>query len=468
MHSTKQKLALAAALLPSDQAKIKWDRLREISTIEELDYSVTRILPSVYRNLKDYLTGNDLLKLRGSAKHTWAKNSEFLNQLKPLIEALNYDAINYRVLKGGAINLLCTPANFRIMGDIDLLISQKNLNQVQILLESCGFKPKFSYRCEHNDKAIRRLELDYSNEGSLDIDLHIAEVRSSSSLFKSMMKRPPRIVNFSGTPISIPDDDFLIAHSLIHGALMVESSDQAQTILDVSFLLSNSNIEKVTTTVRSLRIDKLLESYFSTIGDIFEETNIKKTAKKENYFLKFYFLVSNFNFNFDRLSKILKAIKYRSPSPRYLGKILRSFNGKSLLYALWLYTGMIRPIERFMVKSSGGFVTATNPPLGVESTPTSPTYRWTNDWRFAFNNEDGHSRHIILFQSEAFESQSFLVFANGKLIGVSARSDSRQFSFDFYEPASRIEISLRLPFSGCRKCALTLSDLTIKREVKPN
>ena len=84
MDNLKQKLALAAAMLPPGEAKIKWEELRQISTIEELDHSVTRILPSVHRNLKDSLKGNDLLKLRGSSKHTWAKNSEFLHQLKPL------------------------------------------------------------------------------------------------------------------------------------------------------------------------------------------------------------------------------------------------------------------------------------------------------------------------------------------------------------------------------------------------
>jgi hypothetical protein len=447
---------------------VKWDCLREISTIEELDHSVTRILPYVYRNLKDFLAGNDLLKLRGSAKHTWAKNSEFLNQLKPLIEALNYNAINYRVLKGGAINLLNPPANFRIMGDIDLLIFRKDLRRVQEILEQCDFMPKFSFFCPHSDKEIRKLELDYSNKGSLEIDIHVAEERTPRSLFKSMMKRPPRTVYFSGTPVSIPDDDFLIAHSLIHGSLKVDSSDQAQTILDVFLLLNDSNIQKVTATVQSLRINRLLGSYFSALEDIFEKTDRIKVTKKNNYFLQLYFLLSNFNLGFNRLSRMLRAIKYRSPSPRYLGKILRSFNGKSFLYALWLYTGMIRPIERFMAKSSGGFVSATNPPLGVKSTPTSPTYRWTIDWRFAFNNVDGQSRHVIHFYSEAFKNQSFLVFANGKLIGVSTKNDLQQFSFDFYDSAPRIEISLRLPFSGCKKCALALSDLTIMRAVKPN
>jgi hypothetical protein len=462
MDNLQQKLALAAALLPSDQARIKWEELRNLSTIEELDHSVTRILPSIHRNLKDFLTGNDLLKLGGASKHTWAKNSEFLNQLKPLIEALNYNAIDYRVLKGGAINLLYRPGNFRIMGDIDLLISQRDLGRVRNLLEQCDFKSKFSYDCPHNDKAIRKLELDYSNEGSLEIDIHLAEHRAPRALFKKMLKRPPRVVDFSGTPIRIPDDDLLIAHSLIHGSLKVESSDQAQMILDVFLLLNNSNADKTAATVRSLRIDRLLDSYLSTEAEIFQKTDCRKVARNKNYFLQFYFFVLNIRFNFNRLAKLPKVIKYRSPSPLHVGKILRYFNGKSFLYALWLYTGMIRPVERFVVKKLGGFSKKINSRAAVQMNQASPAYQWTNDWRFAFNNLDGHNHHIVLFNSEAFKSQSFLVFANGKLIGVSAKNDLLQFRFEFYESAKQIEISLRLPLSGCKKCALTLSDLKIE------
>ena len=462
MDNFKQKLALAAALLPADQARIKWEELRNLSTIEELDHSVTRILPSIHRNLKDFLTGNDLLKLQGASKHTWAKNTEFLNQLKPFIEALNSSAIDYRVLKGGAINLLYRPGNFRIMGDIDLLISQRDLGRVRNLLEQCDFRSKFSYDCPHNDKSIRKLELDYSNDNSLEIDIHLAEHRAPRALFKKMLKRPPRVVDFSGTPIRIPDDDLLIAHSLIHGSLKVESSDQAQMILDVFLLLNNSNADKTAATVRSLRIDRLLDSYLSAEAEIFQKTESRKVARSTNYFLQFYFFILNLRFNFSGLAKIHKVIKYRSPSPFHVGKILGYFNGKSLLYALWLYTGMIRHAERLVVKKLGGFSTKMNSRAAVQMHQASPAYQSTNDWRFAFNNLGGHNRHIILFNSEAFKSQSFLVFANGKLIGVSAKNALSQCRFEFYESAKQIEISLRLPLSGCKKCALALSDLKIE------
>ena len=81
MIEIRQELALRAALAPYPRSVEAWRELRDSTTIEELDHSVTRVLPSVYKNLKDDLVEQDLLKLKGSARHTWAKNTEFLRQL---------------------------------------------------------------------------------------------------------------------------------------------------------------------------------------------------------------------------------------------------------------------------------------------------------------------------------------------------------------------------------------------------
>ena len=155
MTSTKQDLALSAALLPADHGILMWQTLREQSTVEDLDHTVTRVLPYVYENCKELLVGNDLLKLRGSRRHTWAKNTEFYMQFKPVLQELHKNGIDYRILKGGAINLLIGPPGFRIMGDIDLLVRKKDLSKVRKLFESVGFKPKFSFGCKHNNFALK-------------------------------------------------------------------------------------------------------------------------------------------------------------------------------------------------------------------------------------------------------------------------------------------------------------------------
>ena len=111
----------------------------------------------------DATLGQDLLKLKGSARHTWAKNTEFLRQLEPLIMELEKNSINYRVLKGGAINLLANTPNFRIMGDIDLLVSKSDLAKVHGALDKAGFTPKFAITCPHQNNSIGRAKPLYNH-----------------------------------------------------------------------------------------------------------------------------------------------------------------------------------------------------------------------------------------------------------------------------------------------------------------
>jgi hypothetical protein len=184
MTNRKQELALAAALLPVELALAKWKELVAISSIEDFEHSVTRALPLVYLNCKEELTGNDLLKLRGSYRHSWARNTEMFMQLKPVLRKLQDNEVDYRLLKGGALNMLAGPPGARIMGDIDLLVNKSDLHLLQKLLIDLGFKRMFSYGCEHMTSKAKSLELNFVNEDSLEIDIHIAQERNSRRLFE--------------------------------------------------------------------------------------------------------------------------------------------------------------------------------------------------------------------------------------------------------------------------------------------
>ena len=157
MTNHKQELALGAALLPTDLAMVKWRELVTMTRIEEFEHSVTRTLPNVYLNCKEEISGNQLLKLKGSYRHSWARNTELFIQLKPVLKKLAEDGLDYRLLKGGAINILIGPPGARIMGDIDLLIDKSDLHQLQDILMELGFRRMFSSRCKHQNKRIENL-----------------------------------------------------------------------------------------------------------------------------------------------------------------------------------------------------------------------------------------------------------------------------------------------------------------------
>ena len=457
MIDLRQELALKAALYPKDEAIIEWRNLRQIATIENLDHSVTRILPMVYQNIKEALSGNDLLKLKGSSRHTWAKNTEFLHQLKSVILELDNDLIDYRVLKGGAINLISSSPNLRIMGDIDLLISKRDIRQTRAALARAGFKPKFSFACPHEVELSRSSELNFINDSSLEIDLHVAEERAESEFFKQILTSPPNIVISSSVQFKIPPREFLIIHSIIHGQLAVDSEDQAQTMLDVDFLLKSTNVDRLKDAFVKLNLTKSFNRYLDLRRSLMGESD--KIANSERINIRSpRFPALNFGSRVHLfLSMLAKAMKHRTPRIRDLRKIWRQKNRKRILYLIWLYAGLIRQIESLLIRKSSGFI----PKESFPPNTVFPGSQWSNEWRFWVINDSHSERAVIQLISNAFYNQSFLIFSNGKLAAVTERNSEGKYNLVLKDFSYWNEISLRLPFSGCKECAQALVDLEI-------
>lgn len=459
MFDLNQELALKAALYPLDEAIVAWNSLRRISTIEELDQSVTRILPTVYQNIKEALSVNDLRKLKGMAHYTWAKNTKFLQELKNVIIELDKDSTDYRVLKGGAINLLFNPPSFRIMGDIDLLISKRDYPQTRAALARAGFKPKYSFACPHKIELSGSPELNFINDSSLEIDIHVAEERGESAFFKEMLKLPPHLVVYSSVECKIPPIEFLIIHAITHGQLGVGSGDQAQTMLDVDLLLERTSINRLKKASVKLNLGASFNQYLGLrirlMGENRESMNYKKITLRPSQLPAFKIAGKSFFL----LSRFREAIKYRSPRFRDLHKIWGEKNHNRIVYVLWLYTGLIRQVESLVMRKISGFIPKENfPPNTI-----FPGSRWSNDWRFWVVNDLQSEKIVIQLNSKAFYDQFFLIFNNGQHIAATERSGEGKFLLVLKNPSYSNEISLRLPFSGCKTCAQSLADLKIKK-----
>lgn len=462
MTNRKQELALAAALLPVDHALVKWKELVAISTIEDFDHSVTRALPLVYLNCKEELAGNELLKLRGSYRHTWARNTEMFMQLQPLLRKLQEQGVSYRLLKGGAINLLAGPPGARIMGDIDLLINKSDLSLLQHILIDLGFKRMFSYGCEHVSSKAEKLEHNFVNAESLEIDIHVAQERHPRRLFENMMKIKPEIKEFSGISVQIPQDYFLVAHSLIHGHLNVQDEDESQMVMDVYQLLNEKNIDKSLQLASRLGIFPLFENYFSTISKIgltSDFTNAKKmqfSRKKLNVLQDHLYSVSNGS------RSLLRAVWHRAPNLKNIWRILRTQKKNKILYLLWTYTGMLRPLEYQIIKKCNGFTDRNQQRTNMRTLFLNQTSEWTNDWRFGFSWDTQKQSMRIKAISNGFTNQSFLVFLNGKLVAVTENSSAGELTLELWGLREWNEISFRLPFSGCKICSMSLKTLTLE------
>jgi hypothetical protein len=462
MINLKQELALGAALLPTELALKKWQELASITTVEELEHSVTRTLPKVYLNCKDEISGNQLLKLKGSYRHSWAKNIELFMQLKPVLKTLQEEAIDYRLLKGGAINMLIGPPGTRIMGDIDLLIDKKDLHKLRHILMKLGFRQMFSLKCKHVNRRAQKLELNFVNSGSLEIDIHIVQERKPRRLFQIMMKSSPVVKNFSGISVLIPNKEQLISHSLIHGHLNFQDEDESQTIMDVYTLLDSQNIENALQLADYLGISSLFEDYFKNIANIGLLNDLKGSFKKRRITAIANSMKDNYYVAYNGARIIMRAIWYSTPSLRNFLRILRTQKVNRILYLLWVYTGMLRPLEFQIIKRLKGFTGENQQHLGVKTLRLNSASQWSNDWRFGFSVDSQLSKIKVKVVSVGLTNQSFLVFLNGKLIRVTESTNSGEIILELSELRPWNEISFRLPFSGCNICSDSMKTCTLE------
>ena len=462
MTNRKQELALGAALMPTAGALKKWQELVSNTRIEELEHSVTRTLPIVYLNCKDELSGDQLFKLKGSYRHSWARNTEIFMQLKPVLKKLQETSIDYRLLKGGAINMLSGPPGVRIMGDIDLLIYKKDLYKLQHILITLGFNRMFSSECEHLHQKSQKLELNFVSNGSLEIDIHIVQQREPRRLFKNMMSSSPLIKDFSGISVLIPGKEHLISHSLIHGYLNVQDEDEAQMIMDVYTLLDSENIELALKLADNLGIYSLFEKYFKTVASIGLPSDFRRPFKKRRIIAVANYTKDKIYLVISQAKNIIFAILHRTPSLRNVLKILQTQKVNKILYVLWIYTGMLRPLEFQIISKLRGFTGENQLDSGFKTLYLNAASQWSNDWRFGFST-DSESRNVrIKALSAAFINQSFLVFLNGKLFSVTENSKSGEIILDVGDLRPWNEISFRLPFSGCKICSKSMKTCVLE------
>jgi hypothetical protein len=472
--SRDQTLALQAALLPTAQAVKKWNELVGLTDIEELDSSITRILPAVFQNLRGAHDVDGHAKLKGSHLFTWAKNTEFASAIKPLLQSLEKSQIDYRILKGGAINFLLGALASRSMGDIDILVSREGLVRFQQLLEAAGFSRKFAKSCPHVMSGNSDQELNYVNSENIEIDLHVMEDRRPALLFRLMMTTPPRICESMGTKIKIPSPELLILHAIFHGNIGVQSSDQIQSLLDTFRLLAVTDHAELARLSEKLHFSDVLESYLLVLRDITGENLDVGISGSRRIWHRINYRLSNLAIFLERFKDFSAIRASRSVEKKTLVAVLRHFPGRRTTYAIWLFLGKLRPLERFFISRFGGFLSSPQSVLLInqdseyssayshKQVQFNPFSGESQDWRFAFTTPPGTHRISVIMRSKTFAEQGFLIFINGLVGGVTDRNPDGSHRLEILNPAHHVEISLRLPANGCELCARKLSDLVLQ------
>jgi hypothetical protein len=276
-----------------------------------------------------------------------------------------------------------------------------------------------------------------------------------------------------GTPMKLPSYELALIHSAIHGNQSVSDSDQMQSLIDCSQLISFISPKTLARMNRKLDTDfavvDYLETVYKIIGKTYPLSRMSQTFAVKKLSQVRFLLVNKLMKN----SNTLMLIKSRRIFPRELNLVKKNFSGKSFIYFLWLKYGQLRPLERIVTRHFGGFINSPTETIkvGYESKGFIPQeLPWinfsncpieSNDWRFAICGPKNSNPHTVQLFSAAFKEWNWVVFVNGKLAGTSPRNPDGVYSIVLKNPSGKLEISIRSPLHICKLCYYDLSDLTV-------
>jgi hypothetical protein len=473
MMDIELQLAIRCAALPPAQAAASWNKLMQIVTFEDLSHSSQRILPKIFKNLEAFINLPFYEKLMGAYKFNWVKNNRILMPFTPIIAELNNQMIDYRLLKGAALNLSSNSIGERVMGDIDLLIKTENLNQIVKILKSNNYKQKYATLCPNEINDMVEHELCFVSPQNFEVDLHLVEKSYPKALFKEMINTSPVEVIFNGTKAKIPSKELTLIHSAKHGQQSVGVTDSIQSYIDINELLRRIDFGTLQTKSNKVQLTEIVNVYLENLNQLTNQKypTIKNTRKK-----LFKLPINKFNF-FDNeriFMHLREIIKTRQVSKWEVEKIFTRFKGKRYIYLVWIKLGKPRHFERVVLQLFGGFLQTPRDHFQTGNSSTSfvsNAQKWivtsqvsseAHDWRFKLKQVQYSKKTSIELFSENFKNWNWLVFVNGKLQGTTLQNSDGIYIIELGSYSKVLEISLRSPSHVCELCEYGLSDLRIR------
>ncbi len=461
----EEELALKAALGNPQEALLSWNKIMSEKRFDEIQNSTIRVLPAIYENVKNQKGVAEANRLRGTYKMAWINNTKFISTLIPILQELQTMSIDYRVLKGMALNLLFGSLGVRTMGDMDLIFLHKNTNEVIDILKRYGFKQVFSSACPHRSSSHLIVDSNWENADGIQIDLHIVEksiAHGPTSFFKIMMQENPLEISISGTVAKLPNAELLLIHAVYHGDMRVARSDQIQSLIDCSRLIELIDFEKLNGYCKLENCGGLVRDYLNYVFSISgKEYNVNQITIPQRNHVKARAFSEKIIFHIARLPRVFFA---RHLPFSELFTLMRSKQQGGILYKAWTALFQLRFLEEIICRYFHGFLDDPKIiPLSLIIQErffdlTNTMYLQTlsrpeisQEWRGKVEVPSKISRILVILMSRELAHKTFLVFINGRLLEVASFSKDGAFEFEVSQSGS-IEISLRSPVRACINC----------------
>ena len=240
-----QLTLLKAGLLPPGKAESYWDKFITDYDLQKLDHGCNQVLPMVFINLKNQLK-NDLNEkiCLSSYKYVWAKNHLLMHDAKALLILLKQHDLKVCLLKGAAfIGHYYPDYGMRTMGDIDLLVSPKQMVTLVNIIESNGYKI-ISNQEDIDKHGLLRLfhARAFENSRGTEFDIHqyLSKFLIGEAFSERIWQNVKAIDLFGIEHLTyVLNPTYQLIHTVLHG-LQYAPVSSIRWIVDAANLLKNN------------------------------------------------------------------------------------------------------------------------------------------------------------------------------------------------------------------------------------
>lgn len=471
--SWEDRRAIGAATAPAPVAERDWRELMAAMAFDEIAEPTQRVVPAIFRNLRDVPELPDRDRLRGAFKYRWSQTTELLHGVRDVLVALAAAGIEHRVLKGAAVQAVCGSIGSRAMGDVDLLVSVADVDRVGDVMAAEGFRRSGFAACSGHSEAEHHGALTY-NAGSCHVDVHVAEFKEPVRLLSLMMVAPPRRIRAAGAVLCVPPAELLLLHAAVHGRLASGPTDLVQAVVDVSMLSPHVDPARLVAAARRtgtlpdlLALDAALRAAGAPSIDLAVPASATAQARVESARAAAVDLVTS-------SSSVVRRIRGRQRGRAALAAVDREFTGARREYATWLRAGQFAVLERAVVRAHGGFLPQpsgtwvsgrTVQPFGGPPVPglvASTVAEDTLDWRFRVELPGPQAWARLTLASPSLDRLDAFVFRNGVPVTQVVAGDPSTRDIVLRDLGASNEFSVRPLWQVCAECYHGLADLQVR------
>ncbi len=352
MPDDPTRLAVSAALLPPDSAVIAWQDLLAMVSWQDATESMQRCLPLIAVNLRCHARANPTRRrdiphaqqLAGVYRATWTANIVRFRALQGLFDEFARRSVDFRLLKGMAVCVSSDLWGSRRMGDVDLVVRDMHAAEAVAALRDGGFSPRFFRPIDDQD--VPDASCWEGSYGQL-VDLHVGRPgRRSPRILDLIVSAPPAIVSSQGRHWPVPTPAAMAVHAASHAQVGASASDVTQALLDLARLLPLADTADLGRWARAAGATGPLSALSQELRELGMRGCETPVAVRTEPLTRVAWRITS---DVGRIPRVLRERSAQAPDVTY--PHLRNW-----LYRPWFTAGQLRPLERLVSQTVGGFL----------------------------------------------------------------------------------------------------------------